>query len=55
MLKRLVNPNIIKLFEFYEDDNRYYLVTELCTGGELLDEMAKKEKFNEKEASIIMS
>ena len=43
MLKRLVHPNIINLYEFYEDENRYYLVSELCTGGEVMDEMTKKE------------
>ena len=47
MLKRLDHPNIIKLYEFYEDDKRYYLVTELCTGGELFDELTKREQFEE--------
>ena len=39
MLKRLDHPNILKLYEFYEDPKRYYLVTGLCTGGELFDEI----------------
>lgn len=39
ILKRLDHPNIIKLYEFYKDDKRYYLVTEICTGGELFDEL----------------
>ena len=55
ILKRLDHPNIIKLYEFYEDDNRYYLVTELCTGGEVIDVLANKEKVTEKEASIIIA
>ena len=37
VLKRIDHPNILKLYEFYEDDKRYYLVSELCTGGELFD------------------
>ena len=37
LLKMLDHPNIQKLHEVYEDDKRYYLVIELCTGGELFD------------------
>jgi calcium-dependent protein kinase len=40
VLKNLDHPNVMKLYEFYEDDKRYYMVTELCTGGELYDEIA---------------
>ena len=54
MLKRLDHPNIIKLYEFYEDEKRYYLVTELCTGGELFDELTKRDSFEEKDASVII-
>ena len=33
------HPNIIKMHEFFEDEKRYYLVTEICKGGELFDEI----------------
>ena len=36
------HPNILRLYEFYEDPKRYYIVTELCTGGELFDEITTK-------------
>lgn len=39
--KRLDHPNIIKLFEVYEDSKNLYLVLELCTGGELFDRIIK--------------
>lgn len=39
ILKTLDHPNIIKLFEIFEDQHRYYLITELCKGGELFDEI----------------
>lgn len=29
------HPNIIKMYEIYEDDHYYYIVTEICDGGEL--------------------
>ena len=41
ILKELDHPNIIKLFEIFEDEKKYYLVTELCKGGELFDEIIK--------------
>lgn len=40
--------------KFIRIKNRYYLITELCTGGELFDEIAKKTVFNEKDAAIII-
>lgn len=40
ILKSFDHPNILKLYEFYEDEKRFYLVTELCTGGELFDKIA---------------
>lgn len=33
ILKSLNHPNIIKLFEFFEDDNNFYFVQELCEHG----------------------
>jgi calcium-dependent protein kinase len=41
ILKELDHPNIVKMFEFFEDDKRYYLVQEICKGGELFDEIIK--------------
>ena len=38
----------------YEDDKRYYLVTELCTGGELFDEITIRGQFEEPEAAIVV-
>ena len=37
LLKEFDHPNIVKLYEAYSDQKRYFLVTELCTGGELFD------------------
>lgn len=35
ILKQLVHPNIMQIFEFYEDTKNFYIITELCEGGEL--------------------
>lgn len=48
------HPNIIKIFEFYQDDRFFYIVTELCTGGELFDKIQEETQFSEKKAAEIM-
>ena len=35
ILQAIDHPNVIKLYEYFEDEFNVYLVTELCTGGEL--------------------
>ena len=36
------HPNTVKLLEVYEDAESYMLVMELCTGGELFDQIIQK-------------
>jgi calcium-dependent protein kinase len=44
----------VRLYEVFQDDKRYYLVTELCTGGELFEEIAKRTNFSEADAAEII-
>lgn len=44
---------MIKLYEYFEDDVNVYLVTELCSGGELFDRIIAAEFFNEQQAANI--
>jgi len=54
ILRNLDHPNIVKMYEFFEDEKRYYIVTEICKGGELFDEIIARGKFTEKDAAILM-
>jgi len=54
ILKEIDHPNIIKMYEFFEDEKRYYLVTEICKGGELFDEILQRGKFGERDAAVLM-
>ena len=42
------------MYEFFEDEKRYYLVTEICKGGELFDEILQRGKFNERDGAVLM-
>lgn len=33
--KSLDHPNICKMYEFFCDENRYYIIMEIVSGGEL--------------------
>jgi calcium-dependent protein kinase len=54
IMKLMDHPNIIKLFETYEDKHFIYLVMEICTGGELFDCIIEAGHFSEREAAALM-
>ena len=54
ILKSLDHPNIIRIYEFFEDSRRLYIVMEYCSGGELFGEIIKRKNFNEIHAAQIM-
>jgi len=54
ILKDLDHPNLLKMYEFFEDEKRYYIVTDICKGGELFDEIVARGKFTERDASMLM-
>ena len=54
ILKNLDHPHIVKLFELYQDQKYYFLVTEYLSGGELFDRIKSLNHFSEKQAADIM-
>lgn len=54
ILKNLDHPNIVKLYETYQDKENIYLVMELCSGGELFDRIISQGSFDEIYAANLM-
>lgn len=54
ILKELDHPNILKQIEMLYDDDYYYIVTEVCKGGELLDEIMEWGNFTEEDSAALM-
>ena len=52
-LKILKHRNIITLYEIYESQKYIYLITEYCSGKDLIEKIIRKKRFNEEEALLI--
>lgn len=48
------HPGIVMLNAVYEDSQYFHLVMELCSGGRLVDQLAKEGRFSEQRAARIM-
>ena len=47
-MAKLDHPNIVKVYEYYEDYRYLYIVMELCWGGDLFGKIWEFKKFDEK-------
>merc|ERR1711970_995402 len=48
------HPNIIQLIEYFEETERFYLIFEKVSGGQLLDHIQTRKYFTEREAANII-
>merc|ERR1712240_626625 len=49
------HPNIIQLIEYFEEPDRFYLIFEKVSGGQLLDHIQRRKFFTEQEAARIIT
>lgn len=54
VLRQINHPNILQLFEFYEDKKSFHLVTEKLNGGELFEFIVSSEMLSESIAAHFM-
>jgi len=54
IMKKVDHPNVLKLFEVFEDDDEFFLVMELVTGKELFDKIVERGQYSERDAANIV-
>ncbi|EEY54382.1 protein kinase, putative [Phytophthora infestans T30-4] len=54
ILKLVHHPNIIRLYDVYEDRQYIFIVTELVSGGELFNRIVGRARYTEAEARLVM-
>lgn len=54
IMKIMDHPNIIRLFETFEDQSHVYLVMECCQGGELFDRIVQAKYLSEPDTAVVM-
>jgi len=54
ILLQIDHPNIIKLIDLFDTEDKLYLVMELVTGGELFDRIVEREQYSEADAKEVM-
>lgn len=50
ILRKMAHPNIVELYNFFDEHSYYYLALENMTGGELFDRIVVKKYYNEGDA-----
>ena len=53
-LQHLDHPNILKMYEYFEDQKRLYIVTDLYKGGELFHEVKVRGRLGEKDVATLI-
>jgi len=47
ILRTLDHPNVVGIYEHFEDDKKFYMVMEYCKGGEMFNSIVKGANTNE--------
>ena len=48
------HPKVLRVMELLHDNEKYYISTELCPGGELFDHLQKHGRFKERKAVYVL-
>ena len=53
-MKTLDHPNIMKVFEYYNNDNCLFIISELLSGGELFYKIRENKYLKEEVCAYLM-
>lgn len=54
LLSQLDHPNLLKVYELYEDKKYFFIITDLYEGGDLFDLVEKEGPLNEQEVAMVI-
>ena len=54
IMRKVSHPNIVNIFDIYEDSKKYYIMMEICEGGELFEAISEQGAFTEEDCAHIM-
>lgn len=54
ILMQVHHPHIVSMHDMYESKDAVYIVTDLCEGGELFQQLLERGTYTEKDASNIV-
>jgi calcium-dependent protein kinase len=54
IMRKISHPNIVNIYDIYEDSKKYYIVMEICEGGELFEAISEQGAFGEDDCLNIM-
>ena len=55
VLQKTSHPHIMRIFELFEDDHTFFIVSEFIKGGELFDRIVNLKKFDEQTAAYVIN
>lgn len=54
IMQSLEHENLVPLLDYFDEPEAFYIVTPLCTGGELFDQLVKRACYTEEDARVLM-
>ena len=54
ILRKISHPNIVNIYEIFEDSKKYYIITEILDGGELFEFITNQGTFLEADAAVMI-
>lgn len=54
VMKSLDHPNILRIYETFEDADNFYLILEECRGGDLFERIVRQKRLSEMQSATCM-